>query len=172
MRNKLQTKNDNNSIRDLVDVVVYTDHFLDADTGDPDFGPLIFDSEFQPFWWLAMEFDGEIVYDGDDANVYNSEIRLEAPDESYVALEHRFEDNRRDLLAVRTVLYPEDRWSFGLYGRYDNELGELEEQEYWISRKGECLSWALGVRELDGEITVWGQVGLAAVPATMLDLGR
>lgn len=166
-------------IRDLVNVELYTLYRLESLPGESDFGPLYLDGRLRPSDWMELNFDGEFQYDEETQwDVFNTELRLIGRDASSVGLEYRFEQDRRDVLALNTSLFPRARWSPGAYWRYDLEEGLLREQEYYVIHKGGCLSWGLGVRDQyqgedrENDLTVWAQIWLTAVPQTRIDSGR
>lgn len=171
MRNKLQTK-DGRKIRDLIDAEVFTDYFLDPDAGADNFSSLFYDIEMDPFEWIELDFDGSYSYENAELEEINSRARLRGIDDSFVGLEHRYRQDSRNLLAISTGLYPKDRWSPYVYWRYDLENSDWEEQIYSLKHRGDCLSWSVGVRDRDDDLTLWVQLWLTALPETALDLGR
>lgn len=176
VRNKLQTKR-GNRVHDMIDLNIFTIYYIEPEEEQNDFDDLFFDARLRLARWLRIDFEGG--YDGyeNEVSFFNTQIAAIAPDLSSVALEYRYTREQRHLAMSEIVLFPEDRWSYSGYWRYDIDESELEEQIYMVQRRFNCTLLGVGLRsrlEGDGdtEWRVWAQVSLLAFPESELRLGR
>ncbi|NKB24134.1 MAG: LPS assembly protein LptD [Kiritimatiellae bacterium] len=172
VRNKYQTKRLTSQIHDLVAVETYTDFRLEPTSAQHYFSPLFFDAELNLIEGFNVDLDGAYEWNESQLNTFNTQMRLVSDDRSSVALEYRYRNKENSLLAVNTVLYPEQKWSFATYWRYEFETGELEEQSYSVLHKTDCLGIGLGVKQIDDDLTAWLQLWLLAFPRSQVNLRR
>ena len=171
VRNKFQTKR-RGRIRDLLDLEVFTVYDVNAEGEEEDFSDIFFDGELRLVDWIAMDFDGRFDHTESELRRFSTQVSLRASDDSSLAIEYRFRPDEQSLLAGELELFPNNRWSFATYHRYEFETGELEEQSFMVVRKTSCLGLGLGVKEVDDDVTAWGQLWLTAFPETAVSLGR
>ncbi len=176
VRNKLQTKR-GNRVHDMIDLNTYTIYYIDPEEDQNDFDDFFFDARLRLARWLQIDFDGGYDWYENEVSFFNTQIAAIAPDLSTMALEYRYTRDRRHLALSEIVLFPEDRWSYSGYWRYDIDESELEEQIYMVQRRFNCTLLGVGVRsrlEGDGdtEWRLWAQVSLLAFPESELQLGR
>lgn len=172
VRNKLQTKR-KQGVHDLLALNLFTDLRLEKEEGQDDFSSLFVDAELRLLDGLRIDLDAEIDWSEEqNLNAFTTQIEYEMADDSNVGLEYRFADDRQSLLAVYANLFPEKKWSYSAYWRYDFEGDDLEEQVYSVIHRADCLGLGVGVKQIDDDVTVFGQIWLLALPRTQLDLGR
>ncbi len=172
MRNKLQTRR-RGYISDIVDANVYTYYYIDRPAdATQDFSDIFFKTELRLADWLPVDFDGAFdQYEG-EFNTFNTQISYIMDDATTLSLEYRHKKDVRDLISTELVLFPNARWSFQIYGRYDADGGDLQEQSYFVQHTTDCVGYGLGYRRLDDENQVWFRIWLTAFPDSKMDIGR
>ena len=176
MRNKLQTRRDKRPV-DFVYADVYTVYRIETDEGEEDFSDVFFDSELRLASWMPIDFDGAYdAYDG-SFRTFNTQASLLADDDSSLGLEYRYARDEQNLIAVEALLFPNARWSFKAYARWDTEDDGLQEHSYFVQRKSRCIGYGLGFRhtlasdEEEDDYRVWLQLWLLALPDSSVQLG-
>lgn len=149
VRNKLQTKRDNRAV-DAADVNLFTTLKLNAEDDEPVLDLLNLDSDFRPTAWMLLELDG--AYSLEDALLtrLNSRFSLIRKDYWRLGVEHRYREAESNLLAADATIYPNRKWAFNLFGRYEFEESRLEEQGGYVQRTLDCLGIRLGASVLPG----------------------
>lgn len=176
MRNKFQTRCNRQPV-DLVDANVYTFYRLEKEEDENELSDVFFDTELRLVPWLPVDFDGR--YDTDDSGfrTFNSQVAYLMPDDSSLGVEYRYRRDEQNLIAVEALLFPNARWSFKAYARFDTEADGLQEHSYLIQRKSRCAGYGLGFRhevgddDQEDEYRVWLQVWLLAFPESSIQLG-
>jgi lipopolysaccharide assembly outer membrane protein LptD (OstA) len=149
VRNKLQTKRDSLAV-DVADVDLFTTLKLNADGDEPVLDLINLDSEFRPAPWLLLEVDGSYSLEYSVLARLNSRFSLVREDLWRIGIEHRYRDSDSNLLAVDATFYPNKKWAFNAFGRYEFEGSRLEEQGGYVQRKLDCLGIRLGASVLPG----------------------
>lgn len=180
LRNLLQTKhltNKQESSWTLIDLILQTDMFSDPerDNGDRLFGPLSADLEITPFEWSKLDL--EMSYDYYDEKVDEETLDLWiAPSESvWLSLSHNFVRSRnRDRLSSEFYVRINPKWAFKIYGRYDLELDEFEEESLTVYRDLHCWDSMIRFRhhEADDEFEVYLAFWIKAFPRAPLFLSN
>ena len=67
-----------------------------------------------------------------------------------IGIEHRYRDSESNLLAADATFYPNQKWAFNIFGRYEFEESRLEEQGGYVQRKLDCLGIRVGASVLPG----------------------
>lgn len=176
MRNKFQTRRNRVPV-DLMDANVYTFYNLDPEEDQNDFSDIFFDTELRLVEWLPVDFDGR--YDTEEGNLrtFNTQAAYLMSDDSSIGLEYRYRRDDQNQVALEAILFPNARWSFKAYGRWDTEADGLQEHSYFIQRKSGCAGYGLGFRhvvgddEEDDDYRVWLQLWLLAFPDSSIQLG-
>jgi len=170
VRNKLQTKR-KGRVHDFVNLDVWTTYRFDKEENEKDFTDFFFDAELRLVDWMAIDFDG--AYDSYESEVdtFNTQVGLFLAQDTRVALEYRYQKDRRDQVSGEFTLFPNARWSLTTYHRYGFEEGELEEQSYFVQHRSSCMGYGLGFRQVDEDLQFWFQIWLLAFPNTTIELG-
>ena len=172
MRNSLQTKR-RGQVHDLVYLDVNTTYHVEKVGDEQDFSGINFNSQFSFVDWLPITIRGS--YDPYNTEVTNADAQVTfiGTDMTRVGIDYVYQkDSDLDQVATTLQLFPNRQWSFNTYHRYSFQTDKLEEQSYFVSRKGSCLGYGVGVRDQDGTITLWGQIWLLAFPKSSIGLGR
>lgn len=177
MRNKLQTRYDRQPV-DIVDLNIYTYYRIEKeDEEDEDFSNVFFDGELRLARRLPIDFDGDYDPYQSEFRTFNTQIAYLMDDASTIGLEYRYKVDDQNMIALETVLFPNARWSFQAYGRWDTEADGLQEHSYYVQRRSSCLGYGLGFRQIVGDEDekddnqVWFQFWLLAFPETSIKLG-
>ena len=171
IRNKFQTKR-RGSVHDLMDFNIYTTYRLDPEDYEEDFAPISFDNEFRIWDWLPIDFDGSYDQYESEFQAFNTEITYLADDTSSLSLEYRYLRDLQDQAAVELILFPNAKWSFQFYQRYDIDNNRLDEHEYFVQRRTDCLGYGVGFRQTDNDYQVWVRLFLLAFPESNIKLGQ
>lgn len=176
MRNKLQTRREREVV-DLVDANVYTFYRLDKEEDENTLSDIFFDTDLRLVPWLPVDFDGRYDTDDNSIRTFNTQVAYLMEDDSTLGLEYRYRRDEQNLIALEALLFPNARWSFKAYARFDTEADGLQEHSYLIQRKSRCAGYGLGLRHEVGddneedEFRVWLQIWLLAFPETSIQLG-
>jgi lipopolysaccharide assembly outer membrane protein LptD (OstA) len=172
MRNKLQTKR-RGYVQNLVDFDVYTYYRFENPAGvTNDFSNIMSLTRLRPCDWLMLDLDATFNPYTSEFESFNTQFALFDEDASRIAVEHRYTKEINNLISLEIMLFPQDRWSFRVYGRYDLDNSQMQEHSYLIQHKNDCISVGLGLRRLDNETMVWLQFWLTAFPQMAADLGQ
>ncbi|MFH0909422.1 MAG: LPS assembly protein LptD [bacterium] len=171
VRNKFQTKR-RGRVHDLMDFNLFTTYRLDPEPIEEDFADISFDAEFRIWDWLPIDFDGSYDQYNSEFSRFNSQITYLADDQSSASLEYRYQRDVQDQAAVELVLFPNAKWSFQFYQRYDIDNNRLDEHEYFVQRKTDCLGYGIGFRQTDSDYQVWVRLFLLAFPDSNIKLGQ
>ncbi len=170
-RNKLQTRR-RDRVHDMIDLDTFTIFRIEPERDERDFANLFFDARLRLADWVRINFDGEYDWYETEIARFNTQMAFIREDRSTLALEYRFDRDRRQLLMGELSLFPEQKWSFHMHWRYDIDENDLEEHSYMVERRFNCTGVGIGIRERDDEVRVFGQVWLLAFPGSELQLGR
>ena len=172
VRNKWQTKR-RGRVHDLVDVNTYTIVNVDkADTETDTVEFLALDGEIRWIQRLWIDVDGRYDMVQDELAAFNTQVSYRWLDQSTVSFEHRYVEQSRDLFAGLLTVFPEGKWSYSGYVRYNSETSETEEHSHFVIHRTDCLGIGIGVKDVDNDVTVWGQIWLLALPRSVAEIGR
>ncbi len=173
VRNKWQTRRDRNVV-DFIDLNLYTIYRLEANEGENDFSDFFLRGEFRPHRSMLIEVDGAFDSYESDVSEFNTRASWLLDNATRIGIEQRYRLDTHNLAGASLNLLPKERWSFELGFRYDLDESELQEHYYMVKRKGQCVSWGLGLREIydndDNELEVWLMVWLNAFPDALISL--
>ncbi len=177
MRNKLQTRRGEERIHDFIDLNTYTIFYIDPERDENTFDDFFFDARLRLTDWMRMDFNGAYDWYENEVRLFNTQLAFIARDKSTLALEYRYNRDRRQTVQSEIVLFPNAKWSYSGYWRYDIDDGDLEEHMYLVQRRFDCTMLGIGVRgrlqeDNDTEWRAWAQVTLLAFPESELRLGR
>ncbi len=159
-------------VHDMIDLDTYTIFRVEPEEGQKDFANFFFDARLHPADWVRIRCDGEYDWHEGEIARLNTQMAFVGRDRSTVALEYRYQRDRRELLMGEVSLFPEQRWSLNAYWRYNLGENDLEEQSYLLERRFHCTGLGLGVRERRDEIRVYAQIWLLAFDRSEMQLGR
>ncbi len=177
IRNKFQTRR-RGHVHDLMDFNLFTTYRFDPEPTEEDFSDVFFDNELRIWDQFPIDFDGGFDTYESEFRTFNSEISYLFDDQSSISLEYRYQrapsdiEDDRNQIASEIVLFPNLRWSLQLYHRVDIETSELEEQEYFLQRKTDCLGYGIGYRQTEDDYQVWVRLFLLAFPDSNIKLGQ
>jgi LPS-assembly protein len=171
MRNKFQTKR-RGRVHDLMDFDIYTTYRFEKQPLEEDFTDVFFDNELRIWDQFPIDFDGGYDTYESEFSTFNSQVSYMFDDLSSISLEYRFRRDDTDQIASELVLFPNNKWSFQLYHRVDLDENQLDEQEYFVQRKSDCMGYGVGYRQTDDDYQVWVRLFLLAFPESNIKLGE
>ncbi len=189
VRNKFQTRiieEPGQRIWNYVDVSIYAvlNYDPQEDEGEKSFSSLGYDLELRPTGGLLLDSKGE--YDPDEGEVTRATTRaaFTTPDRTTFSIDHLYRVDRINSAQLGYTLWPQSRFSLEGYSRFELEESEFEEQGLFVTWENPCVGYGLGVKWIVGDYIdstgenedddwqVWGTLWLAAMPKSMLQLGR
>ncbi|HMP74680.1 MAG TPA: LPS assembly protein LptD [Kiritimatiellia bacterium] len=177
MRNKLQTRRAGTPV-DLVNALVYTDYRIEKNEGQEDFTDIFFDVDLRLARSLPVDFDG--AYDPYESELsrFSLQAALFTDDMSTFSVDYNYERDNFNQAGVQVKLFPNARWSFLTYARWDLEGEGLQEHSYFVQRRARCLGYGVGFRQIvkdeaeeEDENIFWFQLWLNAFPDAALQVG-
>ena len=171
MRNKLQTKR-RGMIHNLLDLDIYTTYHLDPEPTEDDFSNIYFDAKIRAYDWLPVDFDGSVDTEGDGLETFNIRFHYLTIEDTRLSVEHRYRKDAQNLLAGELMLFPNRKWSFKAYGRYEFENDDLQEHSYFVQRRFECVGLGVGFKQIENDSQVWFKFWLLALPDSIIELGK
>ena len=186
VRNKLQTRHvhpEGNEVVDLIDFNIYTSYLLDPDEDEDSLSDVYSDTDIHFSRAFSLRFDNRYNVEEGEFTQFNSRASLRAEDRSFLALDHRYRPDTRNLLQLSYSVVPEAKFSVSGLTRYDFESSEMEEQQVMLNWKRKCVGYGIGGKWIAGDFAsdgsqgeddyqIWGQIWLTAFPRSRLDVGR
>lgn len=176
MRNKWQTRRDRVPV-DLVNALLFTDYRIEKDRGEEDFSDVFFDVELRLARTLPIDFDGAYdPYEGEFSR-FSLQAALIMADASTLSLDYNYGRDDYHQAGAELKLFPNNKWSFLTYARWDLDEGDLQEHSYFVQRSTACLGYGVGFRQIrkeDGEEDdnrIWIQIWLTAFPEGRIRAG-
>lgn len=176
MRNKLQTRRNQEPV-DFVYTDVYTDYRLKKEEEENDFSDIFFKVQLRLSDHMPVDIDG--AYDAYESEL--SRLSLQAAligDETGVlSLDYNYARDRHNQAGAELKLFPNAKWSFVTYARFDMEGEGLQEHSYYVQHRSRCLGYGVGFRQIlkddddEDENVVWVQLWLMAFPEAALNIG-
>lgn len=176
MRNKWQTRRDGVP-GDFINALVFTDYRIERNEDEEDFSDIYFDVELRLARHLPIDFDGAYDPYGSELSRFSLQAALFADDMSSFSVDYNYARDDYQQAGLELDLFPNYRWSFGAYARWDIDGGGLQEHSYTIRRRSNCLGYGLGfqqIRKEDGEDDdnrVWLIIWLTAFPDSEFRIG-
>lgn len=177
MRNKLQTRRDGQPV-DLVNADVFTDYNLDKDEGEKEFSDFYFDVELRLSKYMPIDFDG--AYDSYEGELsrFSLQAAVLADESGALSVDYNYRRDRFNQAGLELKVFPNSRWSFITYARFDMEGEGLQEHSYYLQRHTRCIGYGVGFRQIvkdeeeeKDENIVWVQLWLMAFPDSALQIG-
>ena len=155
VRNKIQSKR-NGRPYDLADINTFTTLNFNTDEEEDMFDKLYLDSDFYPADWLYINLYGIYGVSNSELEEFNTRFNLVRDDVWKVRAEHRYRLDDSNLLTGTLTVYPNIKWAFNVFGRYEFEESRVEEQGGYIERKLDCIGMRLGGSVLPGFVRADG----------------
>jgi LPS-assembly protein len=149
VRNKIQTKREDGPY-DLIDLNVFSPINFNTEDGESTIDSLAWDGELRPHDHVAIDFDGTYDMDLSEVQQFNTEISWEGHHAVETAVEYRYRSDDSNQLYADVTFWPEYTWSYNLYGRYEFEDSQVQEQGGYIQRTLDCLVFRVGGSMLPG----------------------
>ncbi|MCF7837735.1 MAG: hypothetical protein K9N49_03815 [Candidatus Marinimicrobia bacterium] len=160
------------SVRDVVELDVYTFYRLDPEPEQEDFDWIYARFDLRPSQRFRMDFTAAYDPYASELQYFNTRAILMATDQSMLSLEHRYELDRRNVLTGGINLFPGQRVSLNSSMRYDLDESELLEHNYSIEYRTGCVGYGLGYSNYlyydDEEHDVWARIWLLAFPKSYI----
>lgn len=176
MRNKLQTKRDGAPV-DLVNALVFTDYRIEKKEGQEDFSDIFFDVDLRLMRRLPIDFDGAYDPYENEFSRFSLQAALFADDMSSLSVDYNYARDQFQQAGAQLKLFPNNKWSFLTYARWDIDGEGLQEHAYFIQRRTPCLGYGIGFRQIrkdegeDDDNMIWVQLWLTAFPESALQIG-
>lgn len=143
-RQRWQHKNLDNKAREIFYLDLYGDLNLDPEEEEESLSDFCWDTRYYPSSWLTLRFRGE--YDNNAERMENVEWTLSSSHEVFrCALQYLFTEDENSLFTGSATWYPNERWGFNLYGRYEFETSQVEEIGVWLQHNWDCIAMRLTV---------------------------
>ncbi len=170
LRNVLQTKRDGRLAR-FIDLDLYTYYLVEKNGAENDFEFLHIDARMPLTKRTMVDLEG--VYDWYAGKVPEFITRISYDrDDIIFSLEHLYENEGRSLWTPRIDLFPTGNTSLEFYGRYDDDVNDLEEVAVIAYKNFCCMRYGLGYHIYDdNEQRIMFSVGLSAFPEARLSSG-
>ena len=118
---------------------VWTDLNLEPEEDEEALADAGWDLRYRPVTW--MQFQAKGLYDNEERVVDNAEFVLTAWHDVFRCdVEYRYRDDRNSLFSGYVTWYPNERWGFDLFGRYEFETDQVEEVGGWIQHAWDCFA--------------------------------
>jgi lipopolysaccharide assembly outer membrane protein LptD (OstA) len=176
MRNKWQTRRGGAPV-DLVNGTVFTDYRIEKHQGQNDFSDIFFDFDLRLARRLPIDFDGAFdAYEGEFSR-FSLQTAFFADDMSVLSAEYNYARDDYQQAGAQLKLFPNNKWSFLTYARWDIDGDGLQEHSYFVQRRTPCLGYGIGFRQIrkdkgeEDDNTIWVQLWLTAFPESDIRLG-
>lgn len=170
LRNVLQTKREGRVSR-FIDLDLYT-YYLVQDYGSGNsFDSLYVDARMPltPRWLVDVQ--GEYDWNEGTSPFFNTRINYDR-DDLILSMEHLYQDGIQSLWTPRFDLFPEAKYSFEGWVRYDDRHNDLQEVSVVGYMNYCCMRYGLGYHFYDdAEHRVMLSIGLAAFPEAKISSG-
>ena len=112
---------------------------LDAEDEEKTLTDFNWDAAYRPVSWMA--FHGRGRYDFDAELVDRAEFALAAWHDVFRCdVSYLFREDRDSLFSGYVTWYPNEKWGFDLFGRYDFEESQVQEVGGWVQYSWDCLA--------------------------------
>ena len=118
---------------------IWTDLNLEPEEEEESLADFGWDLRYCPVTW--MQFQAKGLYDNEQRAVNNAEFVLTAWHDVFRCdVEYRYRDDRNSLFSGYVTWFPNERWGFDLFGRYEFETDQVEEVGGWIQYSWDCFA--------------------------------
>jgi hypothetical protein len=170
LRNVLQTKRGGRVSR-FIDLDIYT-HYLVQDYGTGNtFDSLFVDARMPLTERWMVDVEGEYDWNMGTVPFFNTRVRYDRGD-IVAGLEHLYQDGIQSLWTPRVDLFPDGKYSFEGWARYNDRRNDLEEVAVVGYMNYCCMRYGLGYHFYDdGEHRLMFSFGLSAFPEARVSSG-
>ncbi|MDD5645107.1 MAG: LPS assembly protein LptD [bacterium] len=171
-RNTFQTKRNNVSV-DLLNLYIYIDMFLkkDRDNDGDRFSNLFSELEFRPFNWMYLNLDSSFNSYSGQFDEVNSNIGLSPIRNVGISFGQRYLKDYSNLWTTSFYMRFLEKWRFDTYLRFETSDGELQEQEYKITRNFHCWETSFSYAKRGDENMFYISFWLTAFPESQAEVG-
>ena len=150
LENKLQVKRDDKT-KEFLRAVVSSDYFLEKDPAGEGFEVLQTDIDLKPADWLTLYFDSDYLLETQTVSTANFDIYVNSGSRWNFGIGRRYNAEVDDQITTQFFWKLNSKWAFRLLDRFNIEDGDLEEQEYVLTR--DLHSWEMDfhVNDTKGE---------------------
>ena len=149
-RNKIQTKHEGQPF-DLLDVDLYTIVDMDTEADEEAIENVYMDAELRPSPYTSIDLDAIMNVDEGELSRFNAQFWFRRVKYWQAFLEYRFRNDVSSLFTADMTYFPNDRWSFNVFGRHEFEDGgRLEEIGAAVQRNWDCMVFKTGLGLLPG----------------------
>ncbi|MCA9394017.1 MAG: LPS assembly protein LptD [Candidatus Omnitrophica bacterium] len=171
LENKLQTKRGDKTV-ELLRAVFGVDYRLRQDFRDSGFDIVTADIDFRPTKWMTLYFDSKYDTREDYLETANTDLFFSGGSKWSLGLGHRYTRDTDDQITTQLKYLFNQKWAFRGISRVDVDNGDLEAQEYILTRDLHSWEMDLQVNESDGDGTqVLMLFRLKAFPELGFDFG-
>ena len=142
VRQRWQSREPRNEPRERFYADGWLDFNLEAEEDEESFTGAGWDLRWYPETWMCLQAKGG--YDNAESTVDNAEFVLTTwLDIFRCDVEYRYRHERSSLLTGYLTWYPNERWGFDIFGRYEFETSQVEEVGGWIQYSWDCFALRL-----------------------------
>ncbi len=149
VRQKWQEKREAGAY-DLIDLEVSTTFNIHKADGEDTLEFLNWDGEFRPVDGWAIDVDGAYNLPDGELDTLNWWLLFNGARDLTARTEFRYRRDDSSLLFADLTLFPEARWSYNGYGRYEFETSRLEEIGGYVQHIFTCVGLRIGSNFLPG----------------------
>ncbi|MBR1609163.1 MAG: LPS-assembly protein LptD [Kiritimatiellae bacterium] len=141
-RQRWQYRRPDGSPREFAYLDLWTDINLDAEDDEEAVSDFGWDARQYPSDWMRLQTKG--VYDNDAGELDRADVVLVSWHDVFRCdVEYLWRNDRNSLFSGSVTWYPNERWAFNLFGRYEFETSQVEEVGGWIQRSWDCIALRL-----------------------------
>ncbi len=141
-RQRWQTRREDGSPREFAYLDLWTDINLDADEDEEEIADFGWDARQYPSDWMRIQTRG--LYDNNEGEMDRADVVLTSWHDIFRSdIEWLWRNDRNNLFTGSVTWYPNERWAFNLFGRYEFETSQVEEVGGWIQHSWDCIALRL-----------------------------
>ncbi|MBZ0165700.1 MAG: LPS-assembly protein LptD, partial [Candidatus Omnitrophica bacterium] len=148
LENKLQTKRNGKTV-ELLRAIFGVDYRLRQDYRDSGFDIITADVDFRPTPWMTLYFDSKYDTREDYLESANTDLFVQGGPKWSFGIGHRFAKASDEQITSQLRYLFNQKWAFRGLSRLDIENGNLEEQEYVLTR--DLHSWEMDLKVNDSK---------------------
>jgi len=170
LRNVLQTRRKGRTSR-FIDLDLYTYYFIEKNGNPNNFDGLYADARMPLTEKTMIDAEGKYNWYDEEFEYFDARISHRHEDVIF-SMEYLYQRDTRSLWTPRIELYPDQKFSFEFYGRYDDNENNLEEIAGIVYANWCCMRYGLGCHFYDDdEVSIVFSIGLSAFPEAKISSG-